>query len=128
MSKLQSIGIKDIQLFFDDQIKMWAVVQVNYTTNNFILPKSYGETKQQPYLLWWCKNDQAKFREPNDQDLVDIITIVKRAPTIWEQGEKRADHFDELDAEKDHKHRTAFKEKIKDVAPAMKRAVRKELG
>lgn len=125
-SKVHSLGIQDIQLFFDQGIKMWAVCQV-HKHGGILLPDSYQQDGIKPYILWWCKDDTGHYRTPNEQDLMDIVTVVKRAPSIWEQGEKRADKFDELDAEKDRKHRAKLKEKVHEIAPAMKKAIRKEL-
>jgi DNA polymerase III alpha subunit len=132
MSKLRSVGIHDVQLFHDDRIVphgMWAVVQVQKHVSSLILPSSYKEA--QPYILWWIKTNDGHFRVPNDQDLHDIVVIVQNGRKQWEDdptGEKMARRLDEQSAEKDRKHREAFKQKIKDIAPDMKRAVRKELG
>lgn len=126
-SKLKSIGINDVQLLFDDGILpkgMWAVCQTEKKTNILLMPGSYNESGIKPYILWWCKDEQAQFRIPNDNDLMDIITVVKRAPDIWAQGEKRADKFDEVDAKKDQAHRQRFKDRIHDIAPAMKKALK----
>lgn len=129
MSKLSSLGIHDVKLFYDDAILpngMWAVVQVQGQTRSLIMPESYTQDLQ-PYILWWCKDKDARFRIPNDEDLMNIVTVVKRAPSIWNKRERRADEFDEKDRKKDEKHQEKFKEKIHQVAPAMKKAIRKEL-
>lgn len=103
---------------------MWAVVQVNRASSSILMPDSYKE--QEPYILWWCKDEQTgKFREPNDHDLENIVTVVRRAPKIWEQGERRADKFDELDAKKDEAHRQKFKDTVHDIAKPMKKAIQK---
>lgn len=128
MGKLANVGIHDVKLMYDKDILpngMWAVVQIQGRTSSLLLPESYDATNLQPYILWWVKNNEGRFREPNDEDLMNIITVVKRAPKIWEQGEKRADHFDELDAKKDQAHQQRFKDRIHDIAPAMKKALRK---
>lgn len=123
MGKLHNLGIRDIQLMFDKQVKMWAVVQVKGVSSNIIMPDKYNE--QEPYILWWCKSETTgRFREPNDEDLMNIVTVVKRAPEIWAQGEKRADKFDALDAEKDRKHQEKFKDMIHDISKPMKKAIK----
>lgn len=127
IAKLENLDIYDVKLLYDKNIiphGMWAVVQVQKRASIFVMPENYASTDLEPYILWWCKDDQSKFREPNDQDLMDIITIVKRAPDIWAQGEKRADKFDELDVDKDRKHKEKFKQKIHEIAPAMKKAIK----
>lgn len=126
-NKLAALGINDVRLFYDNGIipnGMWAVVQIQGQSSNLILPKSYSETNLKPYILWWCKSEESKFRVPNETDLINIITVVKRAPSIWAAGEKRADHFDELDALKDQKHQDKFKEKIHTIAKPMKKALK----
>lgn len=130
-SKLASLGIHDVKLLHDKNIQpygMWVVTQIEGKSNILLLPNSYAETNLKPYILWYCKDEKTgKFREPNDDDLMNIITVVKRAPSIWEKGEKRADKFDELDAKKDREHHAKLKEKVHEIAPAMKKAIRKEL-
>lgn len=122
-AKIHNLGIQDIQLFFDNQTKMWAVCQV-HKRGGILLPNTYQEDGIKPYILWWVKNEKGGYRTPNDQDLMNIVTVVKRAPSIWAQGEKRADKFDEQDAEKDRKHKEKFHDKIHKIAPAMKKALK----
>lgn len=125
MSSLSKAGIKDIQMFYDPNIKpfgMWAVVQVVGISSNIIMPERYND--QQPYLLWWCKDNDGRYRDPNDEDLDNIITVVKRAPEIWAMGESRADKFDAQDFDKDQKHRDKLKKKVHEIAPGMKKAIR----
>lgn len=132
MSKLRSIGIGDVQLFYDADIKpngMWAVVQVQNRTSSLILPSNYMENNVRPYILWWCKTNDGHFRLPNDQDLSDIVAVVQRAEVNWKNdGNDMADRLDQQAQKKDEDHQAKFKQKIKDIAPAMKRAVKKELG
>lgn len=124
-AKLAEIGIFDVQLMYDKQVNMWAVVQIQKKApSQILLPKTYKQTDLKPYLLFWCKNEQAKFRVPNWDDLANIIKMVQRAPDIWAMGEKRADKFDEQDAEKDRKHQAKFKERIHSVAPSLKKAIK----
>lgn len=130
VNKLKGLGIHDVQLFYDKGILpngMWAVVQIVGQSHhsNLIMPESYNSTPLKPYLLWWCKDERAQFRVPNDQDLINILTVVKRAQGIWDKGEKRADDFDKKDADKDEKHKQKFKQKIHEIAPAMKKALKK---
>src|SRR5947207_4861537 len=117
MNKLRSIGIHDIQLFHDDRIVpygMWAVVQVQKRVSSLILPSNYKEA--QPYIMWWIKTNDGRFRVPNDQDLHDIVVIVARGRKQWENdptGEKMAKRLDKQSIEKDRKHQQAFRQKIK---------------
>lgn len=122
-ARLHNLGIQDVQLFFDNQTRMWAVCQV-HKHGGILLPDNYQQDGIKPYILWWCKNDTGRYRTPNDQDFIDIVTVVKRAPNIWEKGEKRADEFDAKDAEKDRKHQEKFHDRIHAIAPAMKKAIK----
>lgn len=127
-SQLLGAGIKDVKLLYDKNVEpngIWVVTQLEGQSNIFLLPQSYHETNLKPYILWYCKGDDGRARGPNEQDLLDIIKVVQRAPTIWEKGEKRADEFEALDAKKDETHQKKFKERIHSVAPAMKQAIRK---
>lgn len=128
-AKLASLGIHDVKLLYDKNIQpygMWVVTQIKGKSSVFLLPNSYNETDLEPYILWYCKDEQTgKFREPNDEDLMNIITVVKRAPEIWAQGERRADKFDEADAKKDDAHRQKLKDTVHDIAKPMKRAIQK---
>lgn len=122
--QIHAVGIKDVQLFFDNQIKMWAVCQVE-KHGGILLPDNYNENGVKPYILWWCKNETGAFRVPNDTDFINVLKVVQQAPKIWAQGEKRADKFDAQDAEKDHKHREKLHDRVHEIAPAMKKALKK---
>lgn len=124
--RLSALGIHDVQLMFDKQINMWAVIQINKKApSQLLLPKTYKETDLEPYILWWCKNNEGRFRLPDLDDLANIVKMIKQAPDIWAKGEKRADKFDQQDADKDRKHQDKFKQKIHEIAPAMKKAIKK---
>lgn len=126
-SKLASLGIHDIKLMHDDMVKpngIWVVTQIEGRSGLILLPKSYNETKLKPYILWYCKGDDGRARDPNEEDLISIIKVKQRASDIWAQGEKRADNFDNIDAKKDQKHNQKFKERIHEVAPALKKALK----
>ena len=130
MSKLKEIGIHDVQLFYDKNIQprgMWAVVQVRKRSSSILMPDSYAKGGIEPYIMWWCKTIDGHFRLPNDNDLTDIIKVATAAPKVWADPEKFADSIDEASAEKDRKHREKFRQKIHDIAPAMQKAIQKEL-
>lgn len=123
--KIKSLGVKDIQLFFDEEIRMWAVCQV-MKRGGLLLPRTYMEEGVKPSILWWCKSNDGSFRSPNEQDIHDIVAVVTRAQTTFTHGgDALADEFERQDAEKDRKHRANFKKKIHDIAPDMKKALRK---
>lgn len=133
MSKLRQTSIQDVQLFYDPDVVpygMWAVVQVQKRSHSLILPTNYNQDNIQPYIMWWCKTNDGHFRVPNEQDLSDIIAVVTNGRKQLENdptGEKMARRLDEQSAAKDAKHHADFRQKIKDIAPEMKKAVQKEL-
>lgn len=124
-NKVRSMGIHDVQLLYDPQLGMWAVVQVQKRTK-ILLPKTYNEAGIKPMIMWWVKNDTGAFRMPGETDIHDIVAVVTRAQKSWDMGgDALADEFDKQDAEKDRKHKANFKKKIKAIAPDMKKAIRK---
>jgi len=127
---IHKVGIQDIQLLFDEQLRMWAVVQVQKKAKSLILlPKSYNETDIKPYLLWWCKNEKGAYRSPNDIDVTDIIAVVTRAHAHFADGGKTLNEgLERQDAEKQQAHEKKFHDRIHAIAPAMKKAIREELG
>lgn len=131
-NKLKKAGIYDVQLFYDNGVKpngMWYVVQIQKAVNNILLPNSYWEGGVRPYIMWLCKTNEGHFRIPNDQDLHDIIAVVTNAKAAWDRGETGDDVADRLDAkvaEKDAKHREKQHQMVKDIAPAMKKAIKAE--
>lgn len=123
-SKIKSLGIKDIQLFFDEQLKMWAVCQIQHR-GGILLPRQYAENGIKPHILWYCKTNEGTFRLPNENDIHDVLVTVKRAEiTFAHGGNALADEFDKQSAEKDRKHNEKFKQRIHDIAPAMKKALK----
>lgn len=130
MSKLRSIGIHDVQLFYDKGIVpngLWAVVQIQRKTTSLIMPASYHEHNVQPTIMWWCKTNEGHFRVPNDQDLHDIIVTVQRAQTSFlKGGDWLNDRFDEQSAEKDRRHRQKQRDMVHSIAKPLKKAIKEE--
>ncbi len=129
-NKIKELGIKDIELYFDNTILpdgMWCVCQVNKPSGTILL---FRDTKidTQPQLMWWIKNSRTgRPRLPSDQDISDIVITVKRAHVIWDKGgDWLANELDKQSQAKDQKHQKNFRQKIKDIAPEMKKAIRKE--
>jgi hypothetical protein len=61
---LRKAGIQDVQLFFDPQLRIWAICQVMKPSGRILIPDSYQQDGIKPYILWWCKDEQSKFRPP----------------------------------------------------------------
>lgn len=129
--KIKQLGVQDIELYFDNTILpdgMWSICQVNKPSGNILLLRD-TTIQTEPQILWWCKTQDGHSRVPNDQDVSDIIITVKRAHNLWDKGgDWMADEFEKQDAERDRKHQEKFKERIHEVAPKLKKAIRKELG
>lgn len=123
--KIRELGIQDIQLFYDEELQMWAVCQVK-KHGGILLPKSYMENGIRPSIMWWVKNNDGTFRLPSDRDISDVAVTVTRAQTWFKDG-NLADEFEKQDAAREQKHKEKFKEKIHKIAPEMKKAIRKEL-
>lgn len=129
--RIRELGIRDVQLFFDPQMEMWSVCQVTGKSSSLILPQKYTKDIR-PSIMFWIKDSMGRRRIPSDQDISDVIALRHRAEYVWDK-EKRspgwlADQLEEADAEKDRKHREAFSDKIKAIAPDMKKAIKRELG
>jgi hypothetical protein len=122
--KIKSLGIQDIQLLFDEQLKMWVVCQVQ-KRGGLLLPRTYAEGGIRPHILWYCKTLDGHFRLPNDNDIMDIVVTAQRAKTTFKHGgEALADDLDAQSAEKDRKHKQKFHDKIHRIAPQMKKALK----
>lgn len=121
----------DVQLFFDDQVQphgIWVMCQVMKRSSSLILPSSYMQDGIKPYIMWYIKDVEGRARVPNERDVMDVIATRQRAEKIWEKGgDYLADKLDEQDAEKDARHRQKLKDKVHEIAPDMKKAIRKEL-
>lgn len=127
--KLKELGIKDIELYYDSTIEpngMWAICQVNRSSGSILLLRDTN-IDTQPQIMWWCKTNDGHFRVPNDQDISDVVITVQRSHKLWEKGgDWMADRFDEQDKARDEKHRQKLKDKIHDIAPAMKKAIKEK--
>lgn len=126
--KIRELGIQDIQLFYDEELQMWAVCQVK-KRGGILLPKSYMEDDIRPSIMWWVKDMNGVYRNPSDRDISDVAVTVNRSKTWFEHGggDRLADEFEKQDAAREQKHAEKFKEKIHKIAPDMKKAIRKEL-
>ena len=128
-SAIKRIGIQDVELFYDPQIKMWAVVQVRKTTGGIITMDNLSGTKVEPMIMWWCKNDKGTFRLPNEKDVADVVATVHRAQHWFDKGgDALADALDKQDQAKREAKDKRLKERLSPHIKPLKKAVRKELG
>ncbi len=128
-AKIKQLGIHDIELAYDNQLKMWAVVQVFKPSGKILLMNNPKYYETVPQLMWWCKKENGTARPPSEQDLHDIVVIVKRAQVWFDKG---SDYMlDKIEAEEKatyDKNRQAQSERIRSYAPALKKHIRKELA
>lgn len=124
--KLKSLGIHDVEMYWDQQIGMWAVCQVYRPSGKIMLLRGTQLPEQKPQIMWWVKDNEGRYRVPSDRDIHDVIVTVQRAQKIWEKGgDWLADKFDEQDKKRDDAHRQKLKDTVHDIAPAMKKAIQK---
>lgn len=127
-AKIDALGVQDIKIMFDKEIRMWAICQVEKRTNQILLPEYYTQDDIRPMIMWWCKDNQGRFRAPNDNDVNDVIVTVTKAHKIWDKGgDWLDDQFKAKDLEREIAHQRKFKKRIKEIAPEMKRAIRKDI-
>lgn len=125
---IKAHGIQDVDLFYDHEIKMWAVCQVTKKSDVFVLETAKKHV--QPIIMWWVKNvSDGTYREPSEVDISDVIAVVQRAQKTWEKGgEWLADQLDAQDKAKDDAHKAKQAQRIKDIAPHLKKYIKKELS
>lgn len=132
--QIRRLGVQDVQLFYDHQVKLWAVCQVKKVTKSIITLDNPGSTEVQPMILWWVRTPQGNYREPSDQDVSDMIAIAQRAEITWRKSESNPDWLDDqmLQAEQSKKEKRDYeqKERIKYIARTtnLKKHIQRELG
>lgn len=126
--KIKQAGIKDVELFYDEQLRMWAVCQVNKPTGQILVLRE-AHVDVQPQIMFWVKNAKGEYREPSDQDVRDIIIVTERAKVIWAEEEKHpgwlADQLDKQDAEKLESHNKNKQLMARDTAKRLVKAANK---
>lgn len=127
-SKIRQAGIEDVQLFWDNQAKIWVVCQV-MKHGGILLPERYAQDGIRPHIMFYVKDITGGFRIPGDQDIMDVIAIRQRAETTFSKGgDWLADQFDKQDAEKYQEGRQKLTKRIHGVAKPLKKAIKEELG
>lgn len=131
INSLKRIGIKDVQLFYDLQTKLWAMCQVNQVPTTILTLDNASGSKIQPTILWWVRTPEGKYRPPGDKDISDMVAIAQRAQITWQKG---GDWLDDkmLSDEKSKKEKRDYeqKENLKYMArhTNLRKHVRSELG
>lgn len=133
-AKLRQLGIQDVQLFYDHQVKLWSVCQVKKVTKALVTLDNPNLAEVQPFLLWWCRNEKGNYRRPNDQDVSDVIATVHRAQKIFQKSESNPDWLDDqllkAEEEKKAKRKIEQDERLKYTirTSGIQKHIRKELG
>jgi hypothetical protein len=128
-AKVKSLGIHDVELFYDYQVKLWAVCQVKKTNTKVVTFENTRGTKIEPLVMWWVRTNEGNYRIPGEQDIHDIVATVRRAQIAFDKG---GDWLEEkmLKVEEDKKllHEIKQDERIKQYAKPLKKYIKKELG
>lgn len=131
LSDIKRLGIHDVEPMYDKDVLpdgMWAIVQVFRPSGKILLLNEPSSYETQPIVMFWCKDKDGKFRVPNDQDLSDIVVIVKRAQVWFDKGsDYMIDQIETKEKKTYDENRQKQSERIRSFAPSMKKAIRKEL-
>ena len=108
--KIKDAGINDVEFFYDDQIKMWAVCQLTGRTVSTVILTN-NPLPSRPFLMWWVKHNDGTFRMPSEEDVHNVIVSVTKAREIWNKPKDwLADQLDEKDIKKRQTKKDSFRE------------------
>jgi len=125
--EIQRLGIPDVKLFFDGELRIWGVFQVRQQNIKIFMMDSQ-DTKIEKYLMWWC-TDEGKYRVPGKKDVNDVVATVRRAQHWFKKGgDKLADELDEQETKKRLAKENNLKERLAPHVKALNKAVREEMG
>lgn len=129
-AKIKQAGIRDVEMFYDEQLRMWAVCQVVKPTGQILVLRE-AHADVQPTIMFWCKDGNGKYREPGDEDVHNIIVITERAKKVWAEEEKHpgwlADQLDKQDAEKQESHNAKKQLMARDTAKKLVKAANRTI-
>lgn len=131
---IRRLGIHDVMLFYDRQVKLWAVCQVKHVPQSIVTMDNIGGTNVQPMIMWWVRTPDGKYRSPGDQDITDVIATVNRAQVIFDKSKNNPDWLDDQmikeEKEKKIKHDVEQTERLKYIARTtnLKKHIQRELG
>jgi hypothetical protein len=123
--KIKQLGVTDVEMYWDQEVGMWCVCQVFKPSGSILLLRGTTYKEQAPQIMWWVKTNDGTYRTPSDQDVHDIIVTRKRAEQIWEKGgDWLADQFDEQDKKRDEAHKQKLHDRVREVAPRVRKAIK----
>lgn len=128
-STIKRLGIQDVELFFDAEIGVWCVVQVRKENTGIVTMDNLSGAKADPWLLWYCTNNDGKYRPPNEKDINDVVATVRRAEKWFTQGgDALVDKLEDQEQDKRMKKEQKLRERLAPHVKDLKRAIREELG
>lgn len=128
-AEIKRLGVRDVELFFDGSIGIWAVCQVRQQNTGILTMDNLTGTKVEQMIMWYCTNNEGKFRPPNKDDVNNVIATVRRAQEVFKRGgDWLADKLDQQDEEKRKKKEELHRERMQPHVKRLKRAIREELG
>lgn len=126
-SMIDKLGVPDVVLVYDHQLNMWGVCQVFKKPQTIITMDQ--AVQQSANLMFWIKNNDGTYRVPGERDINDVVAIVTRAQVWFDKGsDHMIDVIEKAEKEQHDENRRKQSEKIRSYAPALKKAIRRELG
>lgn len=122
-SMIDRLGVPDVQLIYDHQVKMWMVAQMRKKENKILIFDQ--AIANEPYILFWIKKNDGTYRVPQEQDINDIIAIVTRAQTWFEKGsDAMIDEIEKQEKIEYDKNRQKQSERIRSAAKPLKKLLK----
>src|SRR6266849_712550 len=116
-AQIRRLGVKDIQLFYDHQTKLWALCQVKQIPRTIIILDNASGSEIQPQILWWIRTPKGSYRPPGEQDVNDVMAMDQRRKIIAQKSKSNPNWLDDqmLEAErvKTEKHQQHQDEKLR---------------
>lgn len=128
-ASIQAI-IPDIRLFFNHRIKRWVVAQVKKNPGGMLLPNTVGMPEaERPYTLYVVHDPKTGgYREPSAFDIQLAVKIGQFGrEAIAKGGDWLIDQLDKREQAGREATDKKLRDQVHDIAPDLKRALRKEM-
>lgn len=129
-AQVTRLGIRDVEFMYDGPLKMWMVCQLKKSAHGIVVLENFADDAREPWLLWYCKNDQGSYRPPSEKDVNDIIATVHRAEKWMAPGggDALADELEIQESTKKVNKEEQLKERLGPYIRPLKKAIRNEIG
>lgn len=129
-AEIRRLGVQDVELHWDNEFKVWCVVQVRKRTNTFVTTDQVRGSDVEPFLLWYCQSDNdGTYRAPNQNDVNNVIATVRSSHHWFNKGaDALSREVEGRDEKRDQKKEARLKERLQPHLKSLKRAIREELG